>query len=158
MWLDGCCLATLLAHAELFTTKHSEVVESSRTTKAKVLVIDDDGPFRAGIASLLNSHGYLAMATGSGEALASFRAMQPDVVITEIVMVEQEGLELILKLRQLKYGLTVIATTGGARACSYLRMACLLGAKASLHKPFTMDELLQVLFAWTAPTLLSRPD
>lgn len=113
--------------------------------KPKVLVVDDDHSFRTEIAGLLNNNGYAASTTTSSEVLFRFLEIQPDIVFTEIVMTEQEGLELILKLRELRQDLTIIAVTGGERAGSYLKMAQLLGAKAALRRPFRAEELLNVV-------------
>ncbi len=110
-----------------------------------VLVVDDDQPSRTEIAALLTTNGYTASATTGSEALACFVEIQPDIVVTEIVMIGQEGLELIRKLRGLRPDLAIIAFTGGVRACSYLKAARLLGANATLTKPFPADELLKAL-------------
>ncbi len=114
-------------------------------TKVKVLVVDDDDLFRREILGLLNSKGYAASGSTSHEILAHFFEIQPDIVVTEIVMTELEGLELIMKLRQLRQDLTIIAFTGGVRGSSYLKAAELLGAAATLQKPFPAEELLKAL-------------
>jgi two-component system, chemotaxis family, chemotaxis protein CheY len=117
----------------------------------KVLVVDDNDPYRSEIATLLNSNGYTANAATGSKALVRFFETQPDIVVIEIVMAEQEGLDRILKLRQLRRDVTIIAITGGVRARSYLKTAQLLGADAALEKPFRADELLKVLVQWQVP-------
>lgn len=117
----------------------------SQIRTRKVLIVDDDQPSRTEIAALLAANGYAVSATTGSEALAHFVEIQPDIVVTEIVMAGQEGLELIRKLRQLRQDLAIVAVTGGVRACSYLKAARLLGANAALTKPFPADELLNAL-------------
>ena len=111
----------------------------------KVLVVDENASYRSHIAALLDRHGYSASTSTGSDALVKFRELQPEIVVTEIVMIGQEGLDLIMKLRQLRRDLTIIATHGGVRARLYLRTAKLLGADAALEKPFSSEELLSIL-------------
>jgi len=75
--------------------------------------------------------------------------MEVDLVITDIVMPEREGLEVIRELKAIRPGLPVVAITGGggdvSRAVSYAEWAEIIGARAVLQKPFTRNDLRQVL-------------
>jgi CheY-like chemotaxis protein len=68
-----------------------------------------------------------------------------DLVVTDIVMPEKEGLEVIRTLRADRPGLPVIAITGGggdaSKALSYAEWADIIGAKVVLQKPFDREEL-----------------
>jgi len=70
-----------------------------------------------------------------------------DLVVTDIVMPEKEGLETIMELRRLVPGMPVIAMSGGGRGTpeNYLRAARMLGAFRTLEKPFDSKELIQAI-------------
>jgi DNA-binding response OmpR family regulator len=112
----------------------------------KVLIVDDDESVRRMLAALLEASGYeVAQASNGREALNRADTLEADIILTEIVMPEMEGLQLIQELLQLNPGLRIIAMSGADRAESYLATAKSLGAKATLTKPLTAGELLQTL-------------
>jgi len=71
-----------------------------------------------------------------------FREVRPLLVITDIVMPDMEGIELIRTLRQEAPNLLILAISGGSNLALYLRSATALGATAALAKPFAAGELL----------------
>jgi YesN/AraC family two-component response regulator len=77
-----------------------------------------------------------------GEAAVAERL--PDLLITDIIMPDQEGIGLIMSLRQKHKALKILAISGGGRLShtDYLQMAERLGANATLAKPFRRDALL----------------
>ncbi len=83
-------------------------------------------------------------ATGGRAALALLANAEPDLIITDMVMPEMDGVELIMTLRKIRPKLPVIAMSGGGRVGpeSYLRIARAGGAAKSLTKPFETPELL----------------
>jgi DNA-binding NtrC family response regulator len=118
---------------------------------ARVLLVDDDEQFRRMLERTLVRAGHLVRVAGDGaEALG---AMQEDggaafdLVVTDIVMPEKEGLETIMELRRLVPGMPVIAMSGGGRGTpeNYLRAARMLGAFRTLEKPFDSKELIQAI-------------
>jgi CheY-like chemotaxis protein len=114
----------------------------------KILVIDDDHLVRYTLSKILQRNGYDVVTASDGKrAMTVFRAEQPDVVITDIVMPEQEGAETILLLRKERPEVRIIAISGGARTgnLDYLDMARALGADDVLSKPFEAEELLSRL-------------
>lgn len=124
---------------------------------ANILIIEDDSAMRRSLGRIVESAGHMALLACDGlEGVRTFRAEQPDVVVTDIVMPEQEGIETIIEIRRQKPEARIIAISG-ARACNgyggYLRFAQALGADEVLGKPFVAQELLQVI-----DTLLNRPD
>ena len=78
---------------------------------------------------------------------AGIRTLEPDVVITDLIMPEQEGIETIMMIRHERPEVGVIAISGGARSRNfdYLRMAGSLGAAEVIRKPFEAEELLSRL-------------
>lgn len=114
----------------------------------RVLVIDDDDQFRGFLAELLRTRGYEVLQASNGkEGLRLFEGQQPQLVITDIVMPEEEGVGLIWQLRRDHPRLPIIAVSGGNKCFGedYLRIAQKLGANAALSKPFAGRDLLQHL-------------
>lgn len=111
---------------------------------ATILVIDDDDAMRRMIARVLAQAGHRVLAVGNGrEGLEAFRAHSPDLVITDIVMPEKEGIETMRELRRDSPATPVLVISGAhpTQGGLYLRMALTLGATAVLAKPFRADQL-----------------
>lgn len=120
----------------------------------RILVIDDNPLVRATLRSILDAAGYEVVLASDGQAgLAEFRRQPSDLVITDIVMPEIEGIETIRQLRGLAPKLPILAISGGGRGISldYLRMAQQLGATDVLSKPFEPDELLSTVLRCLGP-------
>lgn len=114
----------------------------------RILVIDDDPIVRGMLAEMLRREGYEVDEADDGRAgMKQFRASPVALVITDVVMPEQEGLETLMQLRQESPGVKVIAISGGGRVGpdAYLNSARALGATAILAKPFGREELLSVV-------------
>jgi CheY-like chemotaxis protein len=112
---------------------------------AKILVIDDDAIVRMTIVQLLEEAGHQVLWAVDGlEGMAVFRGWQPDLVITDIIMPEQEGIQTIEEILKAKPDAKIIATSGGGRIgnTDFLTMAKARGAMAVIPKPFDMEELL----------------
>ncbi len=114
----------------------------------RLLVIDDDPLVRATLVAILEGAGYAVTEANDGHhGLAIFDTVQPDLVITDIVMPEVEGIETIRQMRLKAPTLPILAISGGGRgtAPDYLRMAQRLGATDVLAKPFEADDLVAVV-------------
>jgi len=114
----------------------------------KILVIDDDHLVRYTISRILQRNGYDVVTASDGKrAMTVFRDERPDMVITDIIMPEQEGIQTILMIRAERPEVKIIAVSGGARTHSvdYLGMAEAFGADDVIPKPFEADELLSRL-------------
>jgi DNA-binding response OmpR family regulator len=111
---------------------------------ATVLVIDDDPAFRRMIRMILArlDHHVIEAADGN-EGVARFTAERPDLVISDIVMPDKEGIETILEIRALDPSARIIAMSGGGASLGtgYLTAALKLGADLVLTKPFRPVEL-----------------
>lgn len=113
--------------------------------QTKVLVIDDDILVRRTISRILQHGGYeVTLAEDGAKGVAKFRSERPDLVITDIIMPEQEGIETIIQLLRDNPAARIIAVSGGGRLGSmdFLTVANKLGAAAILRKPFEPAELL----------------
>jgi len=114
----------------------------------QILVIDDDPAIRRMIEIVLIAAGYGVMCAPDGEeGIRLFRALRPDLVITDVIMPVQEGIETILGIRREQPGAKIIAMSGGGRIASndLLTMARNLGADRVLAKPFDIDALTAVV-------------
>ena len=111
---------------------------------ATLLVIDDDVDVRRTIARILRNAGYDIVEAGDGASgMAALQRDHPDLVITDIIMPDQEGIETIVRIRELSQ-VPIIAISGALVTGEFnaLRDAMLIGADATLGKPFRADELL----------------
>ena len=115
---------------------------------ARILVVDDNEVVRRIIRQALEFEGHdVEVAENGNRALDHFRERVADLVITDIVMPEKEGIETILELRLLDTDVKILAISGGGLFSpgAYLSSATLLGADGSLAKPFTARELIVVV-------------
>lgn len=114
---------------------------------AHILIIDDDDNLRAVLRRVLESEGHVVSAACDGrEALRVFGS-SVDLVITDILMPEMDGLETIGVLKQRVAGLPIIGMSGGGhiRPEEYLNVAAILGADRILIKPFAHLALLEAV-------------
>jgi PAS domain S-box-containing protein len=116
---------------------------------ARILLIDDDDSFRTMLRLTLAHFGYTMIEARNGkEGLARFKEANADLVITDIVMPEKEGFEVLMELRTKQVPpVKIIAISGGGRvsAADNLRMAKLLGAAKVLAKPFSNEVLIAAI-------------
>jgi DNA-binding response OmpR family regulator len=120
----------------------------NRTDAPTALVIDDDEAVLEAIAQLMASLGFRVVKAGDGlEGVEAFRQETPAVVLTDIVMPNQDGIGAILQMRRIRPDVKIVAMSGlfDPRHGSYLNMARELGADAILVKPFRYEELMEVL-------------
>ena len=109
---------------------------------ASILVVDDEPGVRGFFQQVLEGAGYqVAVARDGAEALYIVRERSFDLLLTDLVMPEHEGLEIIAILRKERPGLKVVAVSG-AFGGAFLKAAELLGAQATLLKPVPPDRLL----------------
>jgi len=114
----------------------------------KILVIDDDLLFRSMLVEMLERKEYLVYAAEDGEqGVNIWKEVHPDIVITDIIMPNKEGIETILEMKRQNKNVKIIAISGGGRtnAQDNLRSAKLLGASLTLSKPFDSGDLLSAV-------------
>jgi CheY-like chemotaxis protein len=105
---------------------------------ARILVIDDDEPVRTTVRETLEHFGHTVIEARNGtEGLALFSHAHADLVITDIVMPEKDGLEVLRELRSMRPSVKIIAISGAGRdrGAVYLNTAKLMGAATVLPKP-----------------------
>jgi two-component system, chemotaxis family, chemotaxis protein CheY len=111
----------------------------------RILVIDDDPVILMTITAILEDYDYDIVTADNGvSGLERFRAVRPDLVITDIVMPKMEGLQMIKELRAEWPEARIIATSAGSRVGrhGFLDIARQLGAWEVLVKPFDPQELV----------------
>jgi CheY-like chemotaxis protein len=115
---------------------------------ARILIIDDDESMRYLLRQMLEPEGYTVFEAADGAAgLRLVRQERPELVMTDIFMPEQDGLETILMLKREFPTVKIVVMSAGGRygMLSYLEMARKLGADLVLKKPFTKEALLAIL-------------
>ena len=118
---------------------------------ARILLIDDEELVRETIKLQLEIDGHeVTVAANGREGLKLFESAAFDLVITDILMPEVEGIETLRKLQQMSPSIRIVAMTGGPKMPlginavvepDYLKMAKALGASRTIHKPFTGEQL-----------------
>jgi CheY-like chemotaxis protein len=113
-----------------------------------ILLVDDDADFALALKLALEADGYAVQLAGNGrEALELQRLRPADVVITDLVMPEQDGFETIQNFRR-EFPRTKIVVVSGAEKLDVprnLSAAKLMGVDATLQKPFAVAKLLKAL-------------
>jgi len=112
-----------------------------------ILLIDDEKPFRNVLVQVLSKAGYDVVEAANGaEGIDRFYEKPADMIITDIIMPEKEGIETIIELKKDNPEVKLIAMSGGGWYGTDIDfdMAKRLGAR-TLDKPFELQELLNVV-------------
>ena len=115
---------------------------------ARILIIDDNTEVLGTYCRILEHAGYEVVVTVDGKkGIRLFRGIFPDLVITDILMPEKEGLETIRELKRDFPDVKIIAISGGDKVGpgNYLKMAKNIGAMCTLAKPIEREELLKAV-------------
>jgi len=110
-----------------------------------VLLIEDDPILLRNLAASLSAAGCHVMTAPDGAVgLAKFEQARPDLVVTDIIMPDREGVETIIAMRARDASVPILAISGGGRIGpgEFLSLALSLGANAALAKPFRSKELV----------------
>jgi two-component system, chemotaxis family, chemotaxis protein CheY len=119
--------------------------ESGNKSK-RILIVDDDASIRALYSKTLRLAGFEVITAQNGkEGAKAAQEFQPDLIILDLVMPEQEGIETLLELQSKYPEIPVIAMSGAIGASEYLHVADLLGARQTLQKPVKPDELIRTV-------------
>ena len=110
-----------------------------------VLIVEDDKELREMLKLSLSRRNFTVFEADNGKsAIAHFKPTITDLVVTDIIMPEEDGLKVVIKLRELKPTIKIIAISGGGKVGpgSYLNLAKALGADAIYSKPFSINDLI----------------
>ena len=111
---------------------------------ANILVIDDDATIQLVFSQFLTSLGYeITQAENGKKGMSMIQETRPDLVITDIMMPEMDGLEILMQLRSNHDSVPVIAISGGMRSLpvNFLQQAKLFGARYVFEKPVPLEVL-----------------
>ena len=115
---------------------------------ARVLLLEDHEIVCTVLAQFLKNGGHEVLASiTSTRLLEDINTFQPDVIVTDIIMPDMDGIEVIRQVRRCDGDLPVIAISGGGRVsgAEYLELADAVGAAATLEKPFDEADLLSAV-------------
>lgn len=111
----------------------------------EILVVDDEPMIREGLKVALEMEGHKTITACDGnEALKLMSNQTLDLIITDIIMPESDGIEVICNVKDKFPSVKIIAISGGGRisAKDHLKIASQLGAQGVLTKPFSTSDLL----------------
>jgi CheY-like chemotaxis protein len=113
---------------------------------ARILVIDDDLENRFALEKVLKLHGHeVDLAANGADGVIKFRASPFDLVITDIYMPQQGGIETIVQLRKEFPDIRIIAMSGNDEVGASFAVAKHMGVCEVLHKPFSSDHLMKAV-------------
>lgn len=112
---------------------------------SRILVVDDDPEVRLAVEIILRRQGHEVAVAGDGrEGLKKFNAHDYDLVVTDMLMPELDGIEMIQAIRHTNLATKILAMSGAKVMgnTELLGMAAVLGADKILKKPFSPDQLI----------------
>ena len=114
---------------------------------AAIIVIDDDEMVCMTMKEQLEIEGFDVVAIQSANKLESVLNHGVKLIITDIIMPDKEGIEVIMELKKSALGIKIVAMSGGGtndKDC-YLNVAKMLGADGILSKPFSHEQLISTV-------------
>ena len=115
---------------------------------ALILIIDDEPQIRSMLKLMLERDGYdVAEAPDGIEGIRVYRQKPADLVITDLIMPNKDGIGMIIDLKKEFPNVKIIAMSGGGlnKPEGYLKGAKKLGAACTLTKPIDRDEMLRTI-------------
>ena len=114
----------------------------------RILIIDDELQIRKMLRQMFEREGFEVVTAANGrEGVKAFRADPADLIITDLIMPEKEGIEIIFELRREFPQVKIIAMSGGGRTApeGYLKIAEKAGALHTFSKPLERSDMLQAV-------------
>jgi len=113
-----------------------------------ILIIDDEAPIRSMLRLILERAGYTVIEAADGvEGIGLYRSQPTDLIITDLIMPNKDGIGMIIDLKKEFPAIKIVAMSGGGlnKPDGYLKGAKQLGAKHTLSKPIDREQLLRVV-------------
>ncbi len=112
---------------------------------ANIVVIDDEEDIRLILKEVLEQEGHTVTTSENGKELNINNLSNFDLVITDIFMPDQDGMQIIMEVKKTVPDMKIIAISGGAffGAGNTLKTAQLLGARFTINKPFDIDDVVE---------------
>ena len=114
----------------------------------QILIVEDNEQLRSMLRLVLEDADYVVREAGNGrEALKSYAETPADLILTDIVMPDSEGIEMIMKFKRAYPAVKIVAMSGGGQqSCDdYLDLASKLGANRTIAKPFSNSDILNLI-------------
>jgi DNA-binding NtrC family response regulator len=114
----------------------------------RVLLIDDEPAVRKIVQKMLKRAGHEVVEAENGRVgMAQLETAAFDVIVTDIIMPEMEGIETLMNVRERFPNIAIVAMSGGGRTgnINFLEVAPKMGAAAILQKPFTYNALVEAI-------------
>jgi CheY-like chemotaxis protein len=115
---------------------------------ARILLMEDERGLRLAIRKQLEVAGHTVIEAENGaQGVTAFREQGADLVLTDILMPDKEGIQAIIEIKQERPDTIVVAMSGGGRRrnMQYLEFARTLGVRHVLEKPFRRSELMSAI-------------
>ena len=120
--------------------------QKARDKMASILLVEDDSDVRTLLRHALERAGHTVTEAWNGrDGLEQYKRVPWDVVVTDILMPEKDGLALIRELKRLDASVRIIAMTGGIGMLDFLDDAGTCGAQRTLRKPFSLNDLMNAV-------------
>ena len=145
-------MTSFVTMAEVLAGAEGSMAENS-TPKRTLLIVEDDAALAAMVAEYLGTAGYAVTHASTGaEGLRQAAAGTFDLVILDVYLPVQDGLETILRVHSQQIPVKVLAISGQAvQGYDILKIAAIFGAHGTLEKPFSVDRLLLGVRALIGP-------
>lgn len=118
----------------------------SLESQLTILVVDDDESIRNLYKHVLTQQGYEVQTARNGlEAVEKAAVILPSLIILDLIMPEQEGIETLLQLQSKHPEIPVVTISGAIGANEYLHVSALLGARVALQKPIRPETLVSTV-------------
>jgi DNA-binding NtrC family response regulator len=120
-----------------------------------ILLVDDEASIRTMVRAILSDPEYSFVEAANGkEALEILETKAFDLIITDVIMPDCDGIELVMTVRRKLPGVKIVVMSGGGRvrADHYLNLAEKLGAAHVFEKPFNTTELRETVSSLLAET------
>jgi len=135
---------------QLTLVGYTDTVLGTGTVTLRIILADDHPIFRSGVRALLENNTQakvVAEAANGDDALAVLDKRAVDLVITDVIMPERDGVETIREMRRRRSPAKILVITGGGpdKRMEYLGVAEIFGADRSLAKPFKLANLVGVV-------------
>lgn len=113
---------------------------------ASILLIEDDPQVRLLLRQLLEGEGHVVLQASNGrQGLRIAQMTSPDLVITDVLMPDKDGLEVTVGLHRESPATRIIAFSGSTEEVDYLAVAKILGAHRTLKKPLAVSDFLDAV-------------
>ena len=125
-----------------------------------ILIVEDEMILRNTLVRMLTRAGFKTSEAIDGiDAIDKMEEMPADIILTDILMPEHDGVEFIRNMRDIDEDIPIIAMSGGGRmgAADYLDAVYEIGANAILRKPFSRHDLLEIIYEHIAETNQNNP-